>query len=224
MRFAALHIKINVSLVQNIPLYWLILQGIGVTSTIASPHPTRTKAGHLLNGVGRGRGPTETMETEEEEEECAALEIPITEATPSSVHHHQHHHFFSDSRGRECSPQHMQELQNASQFPMSGDLPSLDPGLPSPSLGFDLSTCSEVNLAWNHLLGSGIYVLKLVLCWFSSNSRHCTCCSICMYNMTIIMLRNVCKDKCRFSSVPMHWAVINVTPLTCITDATQPKV
>lgn len=95
----------------------------------------------MLNGVGRQGGPVESMETEEEEEECAALEIPIAHPTPNSEHHH---HFFSDARGRECSPQHMQELQNPSQFPMSGDLPSLDPGLPSPSLGFDLSTCSEV--------------------------------------------------------------------------------
>lgn len=86
----------------------------------------------------------ERMETEEEEEEeRAALEIPIAHPTPNSEHHLPH--FFSDARARECSPQHMQELQNPSQFPMSGDLPSLDPGLPSPSLGFDLSTCSEVN-------------------------------------------------------------------------------
>lgn len=126
----------------------LILQGISATSSTASPRPTLKKTSHMLNGVGRRGGPVESMETEEEEEEeCAALEIPIVHPTPNSENHHHLGHFFSGARGRECSPQHMQELQNTGQFPMSGDLPSLDPGLPSPSLGFDLSTCSEVNFA-----------------------------------------------------------------------------
>ena len=102
----------------------------------------------MLNGVGRGARENvevmESMETEEgegEEEENLTLELPIAHpATPSSEHKHQHHtYYLTTARGRECSPQHMQELQDTSQFPMSGDLPSLDPGLPSPSLGFDLS-------------------------------------------------------------------------------------
>ena len=100
----------------------------------------------MLNGVGRGARENveevmESMETEEgegEEEENLTLELPI--ATPSSEHQHQHQtYYLTTARGRECSPQHMQELQETGQFPMSGDLPSLDPGLPSPSLGFDLS-------------------------------------------------------------------------------------
>lgn len=44
---------------------------------------------------------------------------------------------------QEQHPGHLQEL-HPSQFPMSGDLPTLDSGIPSSSLGFDLSSCSEV--------------------------------------------------------------------------------
>lgn len=116
-----------------------ILQGISATSATASPHPTLTKASLMINGEGRGGEVMDSLETEEEEEEKSSLELPIAHPTPGSVHHQNRPHF---SRGRECSPQHLQELQNASQFPMSGDLPSLDPGLPSASLGFDISEVS----------------------------------------------------------------------------------
>lgn len=84
----------------------------------------------------------ECMETgEEEEEDSSALELPFANppATSSSVHSYQHIQYLHIQRARETSPHHMQELETTSQFPMSGDLPSLDPGLPSPSLGFDVS-------------------------------------------------------------------------------------
>ena len=79
------------------------------------------------------------METEEEEEEERKLPMALS----SSVHSYKKQGQYIDTaRRKECSPQHVQELQSASQYPMSGDLPSLDPGLPSPSLGFDLPEVS----------------------------------------------------------------------------------
>ena len=92
----------------------------------ASPH--RRKANIMLNGV------IEVSEAyeEEEEEEVESLASPVLQS-PSPGHHSE----------KESRLDRLQEL-HPGQFPMSGDLPTLDQGMPSPTLGFDLSSCSEV--------------------------------------------------------------------------------
>ena len=120
----------------------MYLQGVDVISTTASPRTRLAKAKPILNGVRREREAMESMETgEEEEEDNSAIEIAIAHspATPPSS---EHHYYMNPTR--EKTPHHMQELQTTGQFPMSGDLPSLDPSLPSPSMGFDMSQVSLV--------------------------------------------------------------------------------
>ena len=102
------------------------MQGIEDKSTV---NPYRTKANIMLNGGMEG---VEAEEEEEEEEEETSLGSPVMS---SPAHHAEEEHH---------PPHHLQEM-HPSQFPMSGDLPTLDHGMPSPTLGFDLSSCSEVS-------------------------------------------------------------------------------
>ena len=128
-----------------------IFQGIGVSPASGrSPHNTAAKTSVILNGTGRKadlqpEADMETEEEEEEEEDNSSLGETTTPdpASPGSEQHYQQKPgqrvravMGREGRGPE---HHLQEPQTGSQFPMSGDLPSIDPGLPSPSLGFDLA-------------------------------------------------------------------------------------
>ena len=110
-----------------------------------------TKTSVILNGRRTGRAsraadiePEAEMETEEEEEEDTSSPetLPSNSPSPSSVHSYQQQDQQSKhlpvERGRESGNNQQQEPHSGSQFPLSGDLPSMDPGLPSPSLGFEL--------------------------------------------------------------------------------------
>ena len=117
-----------------------------------------TKTSVILNGRRTGRAsraadiePEAEMETEEEEEEeeedtSSPETLPTNSPSPSSIHSYQQQDQQSKhlpvERGRESGNNQQQEPHSGSQFPLSGDLPSMDPGLPSPSLGFELPEVS----------------------------------------------------------------------------------
>ena len=116
-------------------------------------HNTAAKTSVILNGTGRQEQqsadylePEIHMETEEEEEEDdnSSLETTTPEpVSPSSVQGSQFKSAGATARVETgITPHHhlgtMQDLQAGTQYPLSGDLPSMDPGLPSPSLGFEL--------------------------------------------------------------------------------------
>ena len=114
-----------------------------MSSTTVNSKTSVAKTNIILNGVSEKGEKMECMETEEEEEEeeSSALELPVANPPAASVQSYQQHTQYHN-RGK--SPHHMQELETTTQFPMSGDLPSLDPGLPSPSLGFDMSQVYKI--------------------------------------------------------------------------------
>ena len=146
-----------------------------MTPATGRSHTTAAKTSVILNRTGRQADlePEADMETEEEEEEeeedNSSLETTTPEpVSPSLVHGYdlKPGQCAGAARGRESSSphhHHLQELQTGSQFPMSGDLPTMDPGLPSPSLGFELT---EVSPCPTH--NGRTIIMLLCSLWFST--------------------------------------------------------
>ena len=140
---------------------------ISTTGRPATTAASKTRVilnGKTLKSSGIHLEPEVVMDTEEEEEE-EDTSSPETrssgQTSPSSVSHCQPEIAQGEEGGgaRGVSPRHgLQEDHTSTQFPLSGDLPRMDPGLPSPSLGFELA---EVSLMCNGTLKFVLHFCKL---------------------------------------------------------------